>query len=85
MPTRNTVGLIMHIDWQLLASLGIVAVAAVYVGRSFWRSLHPKKGDCGGCGCGRAPAATKEPQSQLIASASIQLRPARSAKNQNLN
>jgi hypothetical protein len=77
------VDLIMHIDWQLLASFVIVAVAAAYIGRSFWRSLHPKKGDCGGCGCGRAPAAP-EAQGQLISSASIQLRPARS-KNRNLN
>jgi hypothetical protein len=72
----------MTFDWQLLITLAIVAVAAFYVARSFWRSLHPKSGSCGGCGCSK-PASGTPNQGQLISSQSIQLRRARSSNNAN--
>ncbi len=73
-----------NLNWQLLVVLAIVAGAAWYVGRAFWRSAHPKKGGCGGCGCSRSPVA-KESQAPLIDSGSIMLRPARATTEQKLN
>ncbi|HEV3263800.1 MAG TPA: FeoB-associated Cys-rich membrane protein [Gemmataceae bacterium] len=42
----------MNIDWQLIAVLVIVAVAAAYLARMTWRSWRGSKTGCGGgCGC----------------------------------
>jgi hypothetical protein len=68
----------MTLDWQLLVTLAIVTAAAWYVGRSFWRSMHPSKGACGGCSCSK-PATAAPEQAKLIPSQSIQVRRARSS------
>ncbi len=73
-----------NLNWQLLLTLAIVAGAAFYVGRAFWRSAHPKKGSCGGCGCSRTPA-VQQSQSPLIDSRSITLRPARTTTERKVN
>jgi hypothetical protein len=44
-------------NWQLLLAALIVAAAACYLARQAWRSWAGKKSGCGGCGCGKAPAA----------------------------
>jgi FeoB-associated Cys-rich membrane protein len=64
-------------NWQLWLVLAIVAGAAIYVGRSFWRSMHPKKGNCGGCGCHKSASPSASSQTPLISADSIVLRPAR--------
>jgi hypothetical protein len=41
----------MTFDWQLIAALSIVALAASYVLWGFAKALRGKRGGCGG-GCG---------------------------------
>jgi hypothetical protein len=39
-------------DWQMSIVVVLIAAAAVYVGRTSWRTWLPPKGQCGGgCGC----------------------------------
>ncbi len=58
----------MHVDGQQIIALGIVAVAALAVGRRLWRQAsafraRPGRGDGGGCdgcpsgGASKTPAA----------------------------
>lgn len=48
-------------DFQQIAALGIVAVAAGSLALRLWRQVRGGKGgSCGGCGeCGRPPTAPK--------------------------
>ncbi|MDB5350274.1 MAG: hypothetical protein JWN86_1521 [Planctomycetota bacterium] len=57
---------------QELATLGLVAMAALYITRRVWHLLHPdaKVGGCGS-GCGSCPSnastnAGKEPAVQIV-------------------
>jgi hypothetical protein len=46
-------------DWQIIATVACVALAAWYVGRAVWRTWRPTAGGCGGCGTGcSSPAGT---------------------------
>ena len=58
----------MNVDWQVIAVLVIVAVAAAYLARVTWRSWRGSKTGCGGgCGCAaKAPAAEKNGQAALV-------------------
>lgn len=49
-------------DFQLLAVWIIVALAALYVGRSIWKAIRQSgKGCAGGCGRCAAPAPDEKP------------------------
>jgi hypothetical protein len=55
-------------DWQQIAALVIVAVAAIWLVRT--QILAPRRGGCGGCGsCGSAPgpnATTQAGSTQIV-------------------
>ena len=39
-------------DWQLVSVAMIVAIAIMYLGRTYWRGWRGSKSGCqGGCGC----------------------------------
>lgn len=47
--------------WQSVATIAVVTVAAVIVGRHLWRTIANRAG--GGCGCGDADMSSNECQS----------------------
>ncbi len=54
-------------DWQLVLTMGCVAMAAVYLGRRSWRTWTAKGKSCGGCGsCGSKTAASTPTAAKLI-------------------
>jgi FeoB-associated Cys-rich membrane protein len=66
------------VDWQQIAALVIVAVAAVWLVRT--QILAPRRGGCGGCGsCGSAsgPARTTQAGSAQIVQIELELPRAR--------
>lgn len=55
----------MTFDWQLVAALALVGIAAVYVAWQFWKSMAAEEG--AGCGtCPKSPAENAPRQKPLI-------------------
>jgi hypothetical protein len=53
--------------WQWLAVIACIIVAAAYIARTTWRTLHPKAGACGGgCGCAKASGDASAPRAAEV-------------------
>jgi FeoB-associated Cys-rich membrane protein len=71
------------VDWQWIAVLACVLLAAAYVARRAWRTWHPKPGSCGGgCGSGCAAPKSHESSEAFISADQLTLRRRQQANRQ---
>jgi hypothetical protein len=61
------------LDWQLLLTLAVVALAAVYLAWRGWTAWRQSQRGCGGCGCGKAPETGGE-QVKIVPSEELRVR-----------
>jgi hypothetical protein len=68
----------MHVDGQQIVALGIVAVAALAVGRRLWGQVaafrgRPGRAGTGGSGCDGCPSSGATPKTQTTSSPLMQI------------
>ncbi|MGE3410099.1 MAG: FeoB-associated Cys-rich membrane protein [Pirellulales bacterium] len=49
------------LDWQTIATVVVVGLAAGYIGRQAWRALMQRRGGCGQCAACPSEQAKAEP------------------------
>jgi hypothetical protein len=60
----------MHADTQTWIVAGLIALAALYVGRQTWRTWSPRPGSVcgGGCDCAKSGPGDEAPAERLVLS-----------------